>query len=170
MHVHTISNIAKVIQSLAAWHDGKNRVFCQNVYILIFKMGKTEIYKENVVCVNISQFHLHRRGTMTVYMVSQYYCYCRHNIKTLTRQVYYLSVDPLEKAGKFPVFVRYSLIIIININNNIFQIFKYFLFIQKYNFIFTYLMSLLMYQFYRIYPREQILLKKCGIPRHQFYT
>lgn len=40
------------------------------------------------MCVNIEPFHSHRRGTASVYMVSNYVCYCRHdNTKVLGKQV-----------------------------------------------------------------------------------
>lgn len=125
MHIHTISNKAKVIQSLTVWHDGENRFFYQNVYILIFKMGKTQIYKENVVCINIWPFHPHRRSTMTVYMVRQYYwCYCRHNNKILAMEVILSFIRPTGKSRQIPDFYIVQVF---------FRYLKHIFCIQKYN-------------------------------------
>lgn len=126
MHIHTISNKAKVTQALTVWHDGENRFFYQNVYILIFKMGKAQICKENVICINIWPFHPHRRGTMTVYMFSQsYWHYCSHNsIKILAMWVILSFIRPTGKSRQIPNFYTVQVF---------FRYLKHTLGIQKYN-------------------------------------
>lgn len=78
-------------------------------------MGKAQICKVNVICINIWPFHPHRRGTMTVYMFSySYWHYCRHNnIKIPAEQVIMSFIRHTGKSKQIPnfhtvqVFFRY---------------------------------------------------------------
>lgn len=105
IYSRTISNKAKVIQALTVWHDGENRFFYQNVYILIFKMGKAQRCKENVICINIWPFHPHRRGTMTVYVY--WHSFRHNNIKILAMQVILSFIRLTRWSRQIPIFILF---------------------------------------------------------------